>query len=82
MRPHSQSSSPLPVPVRWLLDLDLHVIDILQVQTPGAPGQQSFIFQTRKRTRTVADVVEEGLRSIPFEHSSIREFVARLPEGV
>ncbi len=66
---------------QWLLNLDFHLVAVHQInhETTGQP--EGFIFHARKRTRTLMDVVDEGLRGIPFENKAIREYVAQFPAG-
>ena len=45
MRPHSQSSSPLPVPVRWLLDLAIRLVARwLQMPAPLVHAIAAFVY--------------------------------------
>ncbi|HPO15806.1 MAG TPA: glycosyltransferase [Candidatus Hydrogenedentes bacterium] len=66
----------------WLLALNFHLLEVHQHvnETTGQPD--SFIFNARKRTRTLMDVVDEGLRGIPFENKAIRDYVAQMPPGI
>lgn len=67
---------------QWLLKMDFHLIEVHQHvrETTGQPD--SFILNARKRTRTLIDVVDEGLRGIPFVNKAIRDYVAQMPPGV
>ncbi len=67
---------------QWLLTLDFHLTGAHQINHKITGQPESFIFHARKRTRTLMDVVEEGLRGIPFENNAIRKYVAQFPAGI
>ncbi len=64
---------------RWLRALDFHLTELVQVAAPSGPQGGCYVLNARKRTRRLCDVVDEGLRHIPFENKAIRDFVAQLP---
>lgn len=59
-----------------------HQTQIIAVHQETARAAQSWIVQARRRSKSIANVVDEGLRGLPFDHPPIRDFVAVLPEGM
>ena len=67
---------------QWLRGLDLHLLEVRAVNQPAQGWPPGLLFQTRKRTRTLVEVVDEGLAALPVDASAIREFARQFPEGM
>lgn len=67
---------------QWLRGLNFHMHEVRVVNQPASGWPPGLLFQTRKRTRTLVDVVAEGLAPLTVDASSILEFARRFPEGM
>ncbi len=66
----------------WLRSKDFHMTSVEVINDHGPQKHPYCIVQARKRTRTIADVVEEAFSEIDIGSQDVREFVAALPEGI
>lgn len=58
---------------------DFHLADAVYLYSDESETPSSVILHLRKRTRRLTDVVEEGLRHIPFENKAILDYVTEMP---
>ena len=66
----------------WLRKHNFHLLGLKVINQPVSRNEAFCILQCRKRTRTIADVVDEGYQELSIDNPGVRAFVAAMPEGM
>ncbi len=66
----------------WLRALNFHLLNVEVVKVPKAGKAPHCVLHTRKRVRTIAEVVDEGYRGLNVNCPDVKAFVDALPEGM